>query len=60
MLNCKILGLLLVVIGCSAFPWPFVVNQDSQYGKIYSIDVNTSSPALDSMVNMTFYIQPLK
>lgn len=59
-MNYKIVGLFLLVIGCSAFPWPFTVNQDSTYGKIYSIDVNNSSPAENSTVNMTFFIQPLK
>lgn len=43
-----------------AVPWPFVVNQDSAYGKIYSIDANTSAPADGASVNLTFYIQPLK
>jgi hypothetical protein len=43
-----------------AIPWPFVVNQDSAIGKIYSIDANTSAPADGASVNLTFYIQPLK
>jgi|688.fasta_scaffold1993969_1 hypothetical protein len=43
-----------------SIPWPFTVNQDSPYGRIYAIDVNNSSPAKDSKVNMTLYIQPLK
>ena len=56
----SILIFILLVVACSTFPWPFTVNQDSAYGKIYSIDVNSSSPPKDSMVNMTFFIQPLK
>jgi hypothetical protein len=41
-------------------PWPFTVIQDSPFGRLYSVGINSTSPTEGSYVNISFYLDPLR